>query len=87
LILKPTQSKNRTFKSINKAVELNCLAATIEDKESNLWHNRYNHLNFKSLCQLNSKGMVLLGMPKIVAPVDTCIACLIGKQFQITLQE
>ncbi|PNX63278.1 hypothetical protein L195_g053425 [Trifolium pratense] len=48
---------------------------------------------------LNSKGMVL-GMPKIVAPVDTCIVCLkivapvdtcivclIGKQFQINLQE
>jgi hypothetical protein len=65
LILKPTQRKNRTFKTIIKAVEIICLAATIEDKESNLWHD---HLNFKSSCQLNSKGMVL-GMPKIVALV------------------
>ncbi|KAK2381647.1 hypothetical protein QL285_069238 [Trifolium repens] len=58
LILKSAQSKNRTFKTQLKAIEYECLAATTESKDSELWHKRYGHLNFKSLSQLNSKNMV-----------------------------
>ncbi|GAU17358.1 hypothetical protein TSUD_232340 [Trifolium subterraneum] len=53
-------------------------ATSTEDKDSDLWHRRYGHLNFKSLSMLNSKNMVL-GLPSVIAPVDTCTTCLLGK--------
>ncbi|PNX65714.1 hypothetical protein L195_g054679, partial [Trifolium pratense] len=43
LILKTRQSKNRTFKSQINAIEAECLVATAESKDSDLWH--------KSICQ------------------------------------
>ncbi|GAU37412.1 hypothetical protein TSUD_361170 [Trifolium subterraneum] len=46
-------------------------ATSTEDKDTDLWHRRYGHLNFKSLSMLNSKNMVL-GLPSVIAPVDTC---------------
>jgi hypothetical protein len=83
LILKSIQSKNRTFKTQLKAVEHECLAASTgehsQNKDSELWHKRYGHLNFKSLSLLNSKNMVL-GLPSVIAPVETCTTCLLGKQ-------
>ncbi|GAU25674.1 hypothetical protein TSUD_266010 [Trifolium subterraneum] len=78
LILKTAQSQNRTFKTQVKTIEVECLATSTEDKESDLWHIRYDHLNFKSLSMLNSKNMVL-GLPSVIAPVDTCTTCLLGK--------
>ncbi|KAK2392639.1 putative mitochondrial protein [Trifolium repens] len=79
LILKSNQSKNRTFKTQLKAIEHECLAASTENKDSELWHKRYGHLNFKSLSLLNSKNMVL-GLPSVITPVETCTTCLLGKQ-------
>ncbi|GAU40816.1 hypothetical protein TSUD_398000 [Trifolium subterraneum] len=78
LILKTAQSQNRTFKTQVKTIEVECLATSTEDKDSDLWHKRYGHLNFKSLSMLNSKNMVL-GLPSVIAPVDTCTTCLLGK--------
>ncbi|GAU49921.1 hypothetical protein TSUD_180390 [Trifolium subterraneum] len=78
LILKTTQSQNRTFKTQVKTIEVECLVAFTEDKDSDLWHRRYGHLNFKSLSMLNSNNMVL-GLPSVIAPVDTCTTCLLGK--------
>ncbi|KAK2402146.1 putative mitochondrial protein [Trifolium repens] len=83
LILKSIQSKNRTFKTQLKAVEHECLAASTgehsQNKDSELWHKRNGHLNFKSLSLLNSKNMVL-GLPSVITPVETCTTCLLGKQ-------
>ncbi|GAU33426.1 hypothetical protein TSUD_380620 [Trifolium subterraneum] len=78
LILKTAQSQNRTFKTQVKTIEVECLATSTEDKDSDLWHIRYGHLNFKSLSMLNSKNMVL-GLSSVIAPVDTCTTCLLGK--------
>ncbi|GAU42392.1 hypothetical protein TSUD_296900 [Trifolium subterraneum] len=78
LILKIAQSQNRTFKTQVKTIEVECLATSTEDKDSDLWNRRYGHLNFKSLSMLNSKNMVL-GLPSVIAPVDTCTTCLLGK--------
>ncbi|GAU22332.1 hypothetical protein TSUD_106600 [Trifolium subterraneum] len=78
LILKTAQSQNRTFKTQVKTIEVECLATSTEDKDGDLWHRRYGHLNFKSLSMLNSKNMVL-GLPSVIAPVDTCTTCLLGK--------
>ncbi|KAK2372557.1 putative mitochondrial protein [Trifolium repens] len=79
LILKSNQSKNRTFKTQLKAIEHECLAASTENKDSELWHKRYGHLNFESLSLLNSKNTVL-GLPSVITPVETCTTCLLGKQ-------
>ncbi|WJX39045.1 hypothetical protein P8452_26635 [Trifolium repens] len=78
LIFKTAQSKNRIYKTQIKAIEATCLSATSEDKDSDLWHKRYGHLNFKSLSMLNSKCMVL-GLPSVITPVDTCTTCLLVK--------
>ncbi|WJX17845.1 hypothetical protein P8452_07710 [Trifolium repens] len=78
LIFKTAQSKNRIYKTQIKAIEATCLSATAEEKDSDLWHKRYGHLNFKSLSMLNSKCMVL-GLPSVITPVDTCTTCLLGK--------
>ncbi|KAK2353501.1 putative mitochondrial protein [Trifolium repens] len=78
LIFKTAQSKNRIYKTQIKAIEATCLSATAEEKDSDLWHKRYGHLNFKSLSMLNSKCMVL-GLPSVITPVDTCTICLLGK--------
>ncbi|GAU33702.1 hypothetical protein TSUD_148530 [Trifolium subterraneum] len=78
LILKTSQSQNRTFKTQVKTIEDECLATSTEDKDSDLWHIRYGHLNFKSMFMLNSKNMVL-GLPSVIAPADTCTTCLLGK--------
>ncbi|GAU17773.1 hypothetical protein TSUD_171610 [Trifolium subterraneum] len=51
---------------------------TAQNKDSDLWHKRYGHVNFKSLSMLNSKDMVL-GLPSVIAPVDTCTICLLEK--------
>ncbi|GAU46965.1 hypothetical protein TSUD_143070 [Trifolium subterraneum] len=55
LILKTAQSQNRTFKTQVKTIEVECLATSTEDKDSDLWHR------------------------SVIAPVDTCIICLLGK--------
>jgi hypothetical protein len=44
-----------------------------------LWHVRYVHLNFKSLCQLKKQGMVK-GLPTFKKENTKCQACIYGKQ-------
>ncbi|GAU38400.1 hypothetical protein TSUD_52250 [Trifolium subterraneum] len=78
LILKTAQSQNRTFKAQVNTIEAECLVASTDDKDTDLWHIRYGHLNFKSLSMLNSKNMVL-GLPSVTTPVDTCTTCLLEK--------
>lgn len=46
--------------------------------DSELWHLRYGHLNFKGLKLLGQKGMVT-GLPKINS-FDLCESCIYGKQ-------
>ncbi|XP_019433850.1 PREDICTED: uncharacterized protein LOC109340583 [Lupinus angustifolius] len=62
LILRSNISKNMTFQVNIKAAEKQCLAAMEITEESWLWHNRYGHLNFKSLNKLGSTNMVI-GLP------------------------
>jgi len=60
-------------------IEIQCLSATSVEEESWLWHYRYDHLNFKSLNQLNNKQMVS-GLPQIQQPAKICEGYVIGKQ-------
>ena len=62
LVLISPLSKNRTFKTLISSTEVQCLQTVVENKKSWLRHLRFGHLNFRSLNQLVSQGMVT-GLP------------------------
>nr|GEX12873.1 hypothetical protein [Tanacetum cinerariifolium] len=54
------------------------ITATID--ESNLWHRRLGHINFKTINKL-VKGNLVRGLPtKVFENNNTCVACKKGKQ-------
>lgn len=59
LILQSDLTKNRTFKTNIVIKEKMCYKASVKDDESELWHKRYGHLNYRSLCLLKTKNMVI----------------------------
>ncbi|GJW02066.1 putative ribonuclease H-like domain-containing protein [Tanacetum coccineum] len=59
---------------------LTCLIAKASADESNKWHRRLGHVNFKNLNRL-VKGNLVRGLPsKIFQNDHTCVACQKGKQ-------
>ncbi|GJY99656.1 putative ribonuclease H-like domain-containing protein [Tanacetum coccineum] len=57
-----------------------CLIAKATVDESNMWHRRLGHVNFKNLKQ-NCNGNLVRGLPsKIFQNDHTCVACQKGKQ-------
>nr|GEV51791.1 ribonuclease H-like domain-containing protein [Tanacetum cinerariifolium] len=59
---------------------LTCLFVKATIDESNLWHRRLRHINFKTMNKL-LKGNLVRGLPlKIFANDHTCVACQKGKQ-------
>ncbi|GJY55369.1 ribonuclease H-like domain-containing protein [Tanacetum coccineum] len=59
---------------------LACLIAKATIDESNKWHRRLGHVNFKNLNKL-VKGNLVRGLPsKIFQNYHTCVACQKGKQ-------
>ncbi|GJR04721.1 putative ribonuclease H-like domain-containing protein [Tanacetum coccineum] len=59
---------------------LACLIARNTADESNKWHRRLGHVNFKNLNKL-MKGNLVRGLPlKIFQNDHTCVACQKGKQ-------
>jgi len=79
LVLKTPLANNRTFQTIMKVMELNCLSAMVKYEDSWFWHYRFDHINFRGLNRLVDKEMIL-GVPKIEIPSTVCDTCLIGKQ-------
>jgi len=79
LVLRSPFSKNRTCETLISSKEVQCLQTMVEYKQSWLWHLRFGHLNFRSLNQLVSRGMVT-GLPKFSMPEKLCEGCLVGKQ-------
>nr|GEU49270.1 putative ribonuclease H-like domain-containing protein [Tanacetum cinerariifolium] len=60
--------------------DLTCLFAKATLDESNLWHRRLGHINFKTMNKL-VKGNLVRGLPSKVFENDhTCVACKKGKQ-------
>ncbi|GKA77762.1 ribonuclease H-like domain-containing protein, partial [Tanacetum coccineum] len=60
--------------------DLACLIAKATCDESNLWHKRLGHVNFKNLNRL-VKGNLVRGLPsKLFQNDHTCVACQKGKQ-------
>nr|GEW88982.1 hypothetical protein [Tanacetum cinerariifolium] len=60
--------------------DLTCLFAKATFDESNLWHRRLGHINFKTINKL-VKGNLVRGLPtKAFENHNTCVACKKGKQ-------
>ncbi|GJZ37619.1 putative ribonuclease H-like domain-containing protein [Tanacetum coccineum] len=59
---------------------LTCLFAKATIDESNLWHRRLGHINFKTINQL-VRGNLVRGLPSNLFENDhTCVACQKGKR-------
>ncbi|GJU75119.1 putative ribonuclease H-like domain-containing protein [Tanacetum coccineum] len=68
------------LKSIVPTKGLTCLFAKATIDESNLWHGRLGHINFKNINKL-VKGNLVRGLPlKIFENDHSCVACQKGKQ-------
>nr|GEU54357.1 hypothetical protein [Tanacetum cinerariifolium] len=71
---------NVNLKSIIPSRDLTCLFAKARINESNLWHRRLGHINFKTMNKL-VKGNLVRGLPtKVFENNNTCVACKKGKQ-------
>nr|GEV82846.1 hypothetical protein [Tanacetum cinerariifolium] len=71
---------NVDLKNIIRSGDLTCLFAKATLDESNLWHKRLGHINFKTINKL-AKGNLVRGLPsKVFKNNHTCVACKKGKQ-------
>ncbi|GKA52492.1 putative ribonuclease H-like domain-containing protein [Tanacetum coccineum] len=68
------------LKNIVPSGGLTCLFAKATIDESNLWHRRLGHVNFKTMNKL-VRGNLVRGLPsKLFKNDHTCVACQKGKQ-------
>ncbi|GKA20960.1 ribonuclease H-like domain-containing protein [Tanacetum coccineum] len=75
------------LKSVIPTKGLTCLFAKATIDESNLWHRRLGHINFKNMNKL-VKGNLVRGLPsKIFENDHTCVACQKGKQHKASFLE
>ncbi|GJV88668.1 putative ribonuclease H-like domain-containing protein [Tanacetum coccineum] len=66
---------------------LTCLFAKVTPDESNLWHKRLGHVNFKTINKL-VKGNLVRGSPsKLFETNQTCVSCQKGKQHRASCIE
>nr|GEW43424.1 ribonuclease H-like domain-containing protein [Tanacetum cinerariifolium] len=71
---------NVDLKNIVPSGDLTCLFAKAILDESNLWHRRLGHINFKTMNKV-VKGNLVRGLPsKVFKNNHTCVACKKGKQ-------
>nr|GEU30946.1 hypothetical protein [Tanacetum cinerariifolium] len=67
------------LKNIVPSGDLTCLFAKATIDESNLWHRRLGHINFKTMNKL-VKGNLLEDYQQKFLKMITCVACKKGKQ-------
>nr|GEU48810.1 putative ribonuclease H-like domain-containing protein [Tanacetum cinerariifolium] len=71
---------NVDLKNVVPSEDLTCLFAKATLDESNLWHRRLGHINFKTMNKLIN-GNLVRGLPSnIFKNNHTCVACQKGKQ-------
>nr|GEU66863.1 DNA-directed DNA polymerase [Tanacetum cinerariifolium] len=86
LLRVPRQSNMYSFdlQNVVPSGDLTCLFVNALINESNLWHMRLGHVNFKTMNKL-VKGNLVRGLPsKIFKNDHTCVACQKGKQRKAT---
>nr|GEV01689.1 uncharacterized mitochondrial protein AtMg00810-like [Tanacetum cinerariifolium] len=72
--------KGKSGQNIVPSRDLTCLFAKATIDESNLWHRRLRHINFKTMNKL-VKGNLVRGLPtKVFENDNTCVASKKGKQ-------
>ncbi|GJY15958.1 putative ribonuclease H-like domain-containing protein [Tanacetum coccineum] len=82
LLRVPRQNNMYSFdlKNVVPTGGLTCLFAKATIDESNLWHKRLGHINFKTMNKL-VRGNLVRGLPsKLFKNDQTCVACQKGKQ-------
>nr|GEX36377.1 putative ribonuclease H-like domain-containing protein [Tanacetum cinerariifolium] len=83
VLLRVPRENNMYNVNLNNVVpsgDLTCLFAKATLDESNLWHRRLGHINFKIMNKL-VKGNLIRGLPsKVFENNHTCVACKKGKQ-------
>nr|GEX56498.1 putative ribonuclease H-like domain-containing protein [Tanacetum cinerariifolium] len=71
---------NANLKNIVPSGDLTCLFEKATLDESNLWHRRLGHVNFKTINKLVKRNLVR-GLPtKVFTNDNLCVACKKGKQ-------
>nr|GEW55642.1 hypothetical protein [Tanacetum cinerariifolium] len=79
-VLRESNMYNVDLQNIVSSGDLTCLFAKATLDESNLWHRRLGHINFKTMNKL-VKGNLVRGLPMKVFENDhTYVACKKGKQ-------
>nr|GEW24715.1 hypothetical protein [Tanacetum cinerariifolium] len=79
-VSKENNMYNVDLKNVVPSGGLTCLFAKATLDESNIWHKRLGHINFKTMNKL-VKGNLVRGLPsKIFENNHTCVACQKGKQ-------
>ncbi|GJV03260.1 synaptobrevin, longin-like domain protein [Tanacetum coccineum] len=89
LLKVPRQNNMYSFnlENIVPSGGLACLIAKATTDESNKWHRRLGHVNFKNLNKL-VKGNLVRGLPlKLFQNDHTCVACQKGKQHKASCTE
>ncbi|GJR73636.1 ribonuclease H-like domain-containing protein [Tanacetum coccineum] len=82
LLKVPRQNNMYSFdlKNVVPSGGLTCLFAKATIDESNLWHKRLGHINFKTMNKL-VRGNLVKGLPsKLFENDHTCVVCQKGKQ-------
>ncbi|GJU85899.1 putative ribonuclease H-like domain-containing protein [Tanacetum coccineum] len=82
LLKVPRQDNMYSFdlKNVVPSGGLTCLIAKATIDESNLWHRRLGHINFKTMNKL-VRGNLVRGLPsKLFENDHSCVACQKGKQ-------
>ncbi|GJR43310.1 putative ribonuclease H-like domain-containing protein [Tanacetum coccineum] len=82
LLKVPRQNNMYSFdlKNVVPSGGLTCLFAKATIDESNLWHRRLGHINFKTINKL-VRGNLVRGLPsKLFENDHSCVACQKGKQ-------
>nr|GEW20796.1 retrotransposon protein, putative, Ty1-copia subclass [Tanacetum cinerariifolium] len=78
---------NVNLKNIVPFEDLTCLFAKVTIDESNLWHRRLGHINFKTMNNLVKCNFVR-GLPtKVFENDNTCVACKKGKQHRASCDQ
>ncbi|GJW06855.1 putative ribonuclease H-like domain-containing protein [Tanacetum coccineum] len=83
VLLKVPRKDNMYIVDLKNVVHqggLTCLFAKATTDESNLWHRRLGHVNFKTMNKL-VRGNLVRGLPSKLFEINqTCVACQKGKQ-------
>jgi len=85
MTLQSSLTKNRTFKTNIVIKEEMCYKVSVKDDESELWHKRYGYLNYRSLCLLKTKNIVIREL-NVKIPEKSCSICLVGKHYRSTFK-